>query len=311
MKKILLSALLLFTAIACNDDDNPVEDNYPTDGIALPEVKSALLIHSYNPLSGYSSQIPSLILEDAFPDELNTLVTVADANNFLYSPLTDSLSLNQPLEPAIAFYLNDQTVSPGTLFGDVETAILRRPVATVNHKVTSNDTAWIIDNKIKFFKDTMNANFYVATYLTATYKAAEYSNTVNLKVNAAPDFVINQDSVSVWDFALNNIDSSKTLTTPGEPFYHSKVLVRNFNEESAWGTRLGEYTPFGVSFSENDVIGTRSTPIRHYFLKPDLDLDGAFEPGIEYKAGFLTVIWAYNEDAGRYDYVNSVSTQME
>ncbi len=310
MKKYFSFALLVTALIACNPDDEPVDTAYVTDGISLKETKQALLIHSYNPLVGYASQIPSLILEDAHKGEFNYLSTVAIPNTALTSPLTDSIALNQPLEPAIAFYLNDKTVDPSALYEETELALARRPVASVNHVVTTNDTAWLVDSKIKFYRDTNNPEFRIETYLTANFKAAQYPNNIDLRVNAAPNFVVNQDSLSVWDMELNNIDSSATLTSMGEIFYHKHVLAKNFNEESAWGFKLEEYTPFGQSFSENDVIGTSSTPIRHYFNKPDLGFDNAFEPGIEYDPGFLTVIWCYNEETGRYDYINSVFTQL-
>lgn len=311
MKKIFLSALLIVVAVACNDDDKPVDNSYPTDGLSLPETKQALLIHSYNPLAGYTSQIPSLILEDAFPDAFNYLSTVAIPNTPLTSGLTDSIALNQPLEPAISFYLNDKTVDPGMLYSETELAVARRPVASVNHVITSNDTAWLIDSKIKFFKDTSNSGFRVETYLTADIQAAVFPNGLDLRVSAAPNFVITKDTASVWDVDLNNIDSSATLTTKGDAFYHKHVLAKNFNTESAWGTLLGEYTPFGESFSENDVIGTSSTPIRHYYLKPDLGFADAFDPGLPYNPGFLTVIWCFNQNTGRYDYVNSVFTSLD
>ncbi len=313
MKKIVLLALLFLSAIACEEDDQcddcPIP--YVTDGIPLDQVKSSLLIHSYNPGAGYASQIPSLILEDALPGTFNSLYTVADQNSFLYSPLTDSISLNQPLEPAISFYLNDRTVAPNELISRAGAIAGKAPVATVNHVVTSNDTAWLVDSKIKFFKDTANPDFYIATYLCANFAAAKYGNALDLRVNSQADFVVNQGNVSVWDMNLPNIDSTALLKTPGDIFHHENILVKNFNEESAWGTRLSEYTPFGETFSDGDIIGTASTPIRHFFHKPDLGFDDAYEPNAPYDPTFITVVWTYNEETGRYDYVNSVATRLD
>lgn len=311
MKRIILSAILILAAIGCKDDEEKMDPPFVTDGISLDQEKSALLIHSYNPLVGYASQIPSLMLEDAYEGEFNSLYTIADPNHPLYSSLTDSIALNQPLEPAIAFYLNEKTVQPNEIFTEAELALRRNPVATVNHVVSQNDTAWFVDSKIKFFRDTANPRFFIATYLTANIQAAVHTNGVDLRVSNQANFVITADTASVWDMEVFSLDSAKTLTAKGDPFYHVNVLAQNFNKDHAWGTSLSEYTPFGQSFSENDIIGTESTPIQHYFLKPNLGYSDAYEPGMPYTPGFLTVIWVFNVETGRYDYINSVHSTLE
>ncbi len=311
MKRILLLALGLSTIVACKDDPAPAPSGYPTDGLALPETKNALLINSYLPMVGYATDIPSLIAEDAFAGQINMLNVVNDANNPLYSRISDSLALNQPLQMAPAHYVNDETFSFDGLIGAIDNANKRRPIAAVNHAITSNDTAWIVDSKVKFFRDTVNQGFRIETYMLANVRAREYDNSsIDLKVNPSDGIVRTVGNASRWAFELQNFDSTRTLTTRDDFYVHRQIMARNFNPESAWGFPFTDYSPFGQAFSVGDIIGTRTTPIQHFFMKPGSGSTLAYEPGFDYIPSFLTVIWVLNEDTFKYEYINSVLTTV-
>jgi len=311
MKKIiiLLAATLFFTA--CEDDPVVAPLGYPTDGLALPETKSALIIGSYLPTTGFTYDILRATLQDIYPDQVNYLSVVGTQGSALYNSLTDSISLNQPLNPAPSLYLNDGPLDLATATVSIEKAIGRRPVATVNHAISSNDTAWIIDNKVKFWRDTTGGSFWIETYLASSMIAANYQSIgANLQVTAVPGFIRNQDSVSLWEQDIQNVDSTSILFTKDSPYIHPMVLSSSANADYAWGVNISEYTPFGASFSINDVIGTKSTPIKHYILKPDSDIEGAYAPGFEFTPTFVTVIWSLNAETAKFEYINSVSTTL-
>jgi hypothetical protein len=215
------------------------------------------------------------------------------------------------LAPAPSMYISNETITPDALTAKIESEINRKPLATVNHIVTANDTAWLIDSKLKFWKDTTNPHFRIETYMLVSTPAARYNNSgVDFTISGAADVLTTPDTLSIWALELNNLDSTRLLTTKDDPFYHQNILVQSFNSESPWGTGFDDYTPFGATFSAGDIIGTKTTPVRHYFLKPDSGLDGAFMPGWDFKASFLTVIWVQNRDTFKYEYINSVMTNL-
>jgi len=311
MKKIILflTAALFFTA--CEDDPIIAEPGYPTDGLVLAETKNALLIASYMPASGYTFEILRATIQDLYPDEINYFSVVGDQSNPLYNGLTDSISLNQPLEPAPSLYLNDASLDLANVQESIEMKLNRKPLASVNHAVGQNDTAWLIDSKIKFWKDSTGGDFYIETYLGSTMIAANYiSEGINLQTTAATGFIRNADSVSYWVKDIPNSDSSKVLFQKDSPYRHPMVLSGSSNPDFAWGVNLCEYTPFCAAFSENDLIGTEFTPIRQYILKPDSDIEGAYSPGFNFRPTFITVIWSLNNETAKFDYVNSVSTTL-
>lgn len=312
MKRFALLALSVLSLAACKDDPAPTASSYPTDGLALPQVKNAMALTSYLPTAGVATQIPSLIFKDAYQENFNYVNVVNNPTSPFYSPIADSITFNQPLQAPPSFYLNDQSADllniPAAAEA-IDVALKKKPVASVNHKVTITDTAWVVDSKVKFWKDTANNGFRIATYMVASVKAAMYPN-VNLLLNPSTGVIKTENDMSIWETAIPSLDSTSNVVSPGDIFYHQNILVKNFNEESAWGFPFTEYTPFGESFSAGDVIGTSTTPIRHYFPKPDSKIDGAFEPDFEFTPAFITVIWCQNADTYKYEYINCVMTEL-
>lgn len=311
MKRIAILAFGLLLFSACEDDPVVTDNSYPTDGLALPEVRTSILLNSYNPSLGFVSETGRLLAADAYPGAFTHMSLVNDGASPLYSAIADSIYLNQPLAAGPSFYLNDQTVDPALLLQSVDDAQGKRPIAVVNHKVTTNDTAWIIDSKVKFFRDTVNPGFRIATYMATSLVAKNYPGLgFNLNTNPAQGLVKNVGDATLWEVDLDNIDSTRKITTANDTFMHRNVMVKNYNPESAWGTSFEEYSPFGQSFSEGDVIGTRTTPIRHYFLRPESGDSDAHDPGYAFSPSFVTIIWVQNQDTDKYEYVNSVMTTL-
>lgn len=318
MKKLFLLPILMLLFAACGDEgegDGLTTPSYPTDNLALPEQKNALLIASYLPANGGIAAVPNLVLENQYREQFAMMSVIQDPALFpIYTTAADSLSLNQPLQTAPAFYLNDADANLATLPEEVETALTRKVLMSVNHRVSQNDTAWIIDAKVKIWEDTLGPNFFIETYFLANFKAVNYSDLgINLQMQASQGFIRSQDSLSLWDRDILSLDSSRTVVRNGDPVFHPSILLAHATEASAWGAPLGSYTPFGNNFQANDVIGTRSTPIRHYFLKPDqfpTNEPMANLEEIEFQPVFITIIWALNEDFGKYEYINSIASPL-
>lgn len=311
MKRFALFALSILALTGCEDDPVVTQNAYPTDGLALSQVRNSLIMTSYLPMSGYTTQIPNLVLDDAYGENVHYMNVVNDPNNTFYSAIADSITFNQPLDAPPAFYLNDATVDLPSLAEAVATSLAKNPIASVNHKLTNTDSAWVIDSKVRFWKDTINSGFRIATYMLVNAKAANNPTTgINLTVNPAQGVILNNNDLSQWDTDIPNIDSTGSVASKGDIFYHQNVLVKNFNDESAWGSPFTDFSPFAQSFSRGDVIGTESTPIRHYFPKPDSDIEGAFTPDYEFSPSFITIIWCQNADTYKYEYINSVLTSM-
>ena len=311
MKKILvlLAASMFFAA--CEEEAPAPVLGYPTDGLALPETKNALLIASYAPATGFTYDILRATIQDLYPKQVNYMSLVGSQSSPLYNGLTDSISLNQPLDPAPSLYLNEAALDIANAVVSIEKELNRRPIATVNHVVSSNDTAWVIDSKVKFWRDTAGGSFYIETYLASSMVAANYQSLgANLQTTAVSGYIRNVDSLSVWDADILNADSSAVLFKKDEPFMHPMIVSGSANPAFAWGVNIGEYTPFGAAYSVNDVIGTKSTPIKHYILKPDSDLEGAYAPGFSFTPTFITVIWSLDKETAKFEYINSVSTTL-
>lgn len=311
MKKLLLIGLISTTFFACDKDDEvPATIVYTTDGLPLPMEKKALLLMGYS--SGSAATINYEIFrqlsEAEYGAKLNHLSLGIVEGNIFYSPEADTIRTNFLSLTPPSFVVDFEEVSGAEVFDAIESSISTAPLLSVAHKVSENDTAWIVDNKVKFFQDTSSAGIYIETYMLGRIRAKTYEGDVNLNVAEVADLTSRKDSASFWATDVMSLDSTKNVISSGDEYYHQWVLMRGFNPKSAWGKQLGSYWPFGGEFFRGDVIGTRDTPIRHHFLKePKLDGDDVEIP-YDFEPQFITVVWALNPFTSAYEYVNSYAT---
>lgn len=304
MRKLALFAVLSLFIVSCDndDDDNGSDSNtgYPTDDLALPNRVNSLLLTNYGPAdqATLSYEVARLVNESSYGGQLNHLSLVVAQGNPLYSITADTIRANFLNLGVPAFVVDFEGVTPLGLPDAVEAETNKNPLLYVAHEVTSNDTAWVVDSKVKFFKDTTSSGIFIQTYLLGQIRAREYDN-VNLNAASVSNLTTIRDMETFWDATVPNLDSSANAINENDPFFHRWVLLEGFQGDT-WGTQLGSYWPFGPEFFKNDVIGTRDTPIRHYFLKPEKgDYEFSFSPQ------FLTVVWILNPFTGNYEYVNS------
>lgn len=314
MKKYFALSLLIFGLAACDDNDNGDDQNdgsYPTDNLKLDPEKRTMVFFSYNPKSSAMASYEQfrLMAESFFEGDMDYMTLVSDANSTLYAEAADSLGTELSLVSPPQFMINKTPVDLSNVFDELEDANtdMRVPVASVSHKVTRTDSAWIVDNKVKFWKDTLAEDFFVETYFLANVPAVNYSSmSLDLRHPAVQNFINNGDSLSTWATDIKSvIDTGKVIVKAGTEYVHPYILVDSYTENSIYGTRISEYSPFGFFFSQNDVIGTRYTPIRHYFYKPDIDDDIYAEMTYEFEPVFLSIIWSKNSKTGEVDFINS------
>lgn len=318
MRKIALLVLIFTSLASCKDDEEPTPvAGYPTDDLVFTEQTNSLLLFSYNTNSGVTASYELIrkLVEDRFGDTLNHMSLVYDSNLPLFSTSADTLSQILSVGLAPDFYYNQYAYNPSIfdiLVSDISAFNKRKPIASISHAVTKTDSAWIVDNKIKFWKDTSGSHFTVETYYLNDVVAASYWSSlgIDLRIGSVNGVVNQGDSISTWEENFYNLDSSNLIVTAGERYVHNYVMVDNFSESSVFGDPISDYTPFNL-FSFNDVIGTSSTPIRHYFLRPGHDDDPSDDILYEFEPVFLSVIWAYDALDGTYTAINSYMSKSD
>ncbi len=302
MKKLCFLFVGLAFLASCDEDDDKNSGPYTTDSLVLKAEKNALLMQGYNFNLNVSVgfDIARHVMEDVYGRNLNHVSFLDQgAGNFYYDKV-DTILNNFQTPTFPYFYLNGLSSNIGTLQLEIEDAITGRPLASVANVVSSNDTAWVVDCKVKFFMDTLSSGIFIETYMLADIQAANYDPLEDLRFTELPGFVANDDFSSKWAASIPNIDTTKSIFNQGETVVHRYIAQANFNTSSAWGTSMGEYSPFGGEFANGDVYGTRHTPIRHHFLKPKA---GEFD--YNRKVRFLTVVWILNPFSNSMEYVNS------
>lgn len=316
MKKILLlSTIIALSFSSCKDDDEtPISKGYVTDGLPLAEEKNALLMTGtslQNPGTGVYETI-RLIGTDDFKGRVNTFNLLNSNATKLYDPYADSIMMNfqSPMSPY--FVVNDEEVPLDltSLINALKAGTRGKPVLAVSHKVTQNDSAWVVNHKVKFFKDSIYDQFFIDTYMLAKLKAQVYNPDelmeISLRIPNSKDLIVNPEEPmeSQWANDIPNLDSSGFVAKKGDAFYHQNLLIDKFDSTSTWGPQLGSYWPFGGEFYAGDVIGTKDTPIIQYFLKSK-NMTDFFDT---YDIKFMSIVWVRNPLTGTMEHVNSYTS---
>lgn len=306
MKRILFVFAVICSITACKEDNgtDPGENTgYPTDGLTLEKSKKSMLIMNYDMTSQatISFEIIRKLNEEMFGDNLNHVSFVSNPGMPLHSPVADTLMnfFGVDISMAPSFVLETKEVMLNEVSEAVEMSINEKPFMAVAHKVSENDTAWVIDNKVKIFKDTATFAIFIDTYMLVNIDAKKY-DTLDLRMPELKDFTKNTDNTSMWAIQIPNADTSAYVTQVGEQYVHPYIFVDNYSE-NPFGEKLSDINPFGFQYQENDVLGTRYTPIRHYFLKEDYKM--LDKKGI--RPQFLSVVWFLDPFTGNYNYINS------
>ena len=315
MKKILLlSTVIALSLSSCKEDEPVIASKYATDGLPLPQEQNALLMvgtNLQNPANGLNETV-RLIAEDEYLGRINTIQMLNSNTTKYYETYADSIMMNfqSPSPPYYVVNGESVPVDLSELLSAYKIATRKKPLLAVSHKVTQNDTAWIVNHKIKFFMDTIYDQFFIDTYMLAKLKAQTYNSgepeMVNLRIQNFPGLIVNPPvpMESQWDIDVPNMDSSKVLVKEGDPFYHQNLFIDKYDSTSTWGPQLGSYWPFGGEFYAGDVIGTEDTPIMQYFLKDNsmAEIFGAYD------IQFMSVVWVRNPLTGSIEHVNSYTS---
>tara|TARA_R110002072_G_scaffold184135_3_gene340536 strand:- start:2279 stop:3211 length:933 start_codon:yes stop_codon:yes gene_type:complete len=303
----LLAIALIFSS--CEDDEPVVSNNYPTENISLTAETNSLVILEYSSTSSTSanSELIRGDLADMFSSNVVHLSLASNVADPMYVANGDSISDHFGGKPAGTFLLNGSAKTAPEILSSIDEINdnkYTKPILSVGHVMTTNDTAWIADILVEFFKDTLTPFLYIESYLVADVEAINYNGTNPVDLRLKPDspLVTNQGETTKWAKDFYNSDTTKLLYPINSTYMHKGVFLGNFNSENSFGTQLASYTKFGGEYFKGDNIGLKQNPIQHYFLKSDYDhLDFSFQ------ARIVTVVWAYDFIDLDYKYVNSYS----
>lgn len=302
----LLAIALIFSS--CEDDEPTVDPPFVTSSINLSAETNSLVILEYSTTSSNSSTSELIRgnLVDMFPNNVMHLSLASDLNDPLYTPLGDSLSDHFGGKPVGTFLLNGAAKTAPEILASIDEInnnIFTKPLLSVGHVMTSNDTAWIADVLVEFFKDSITPFLFIESYLVADFVAADYPNLtppLDLRLKPNNPQIFSGGANTIWTNDFSNSDTSKVLYAKDSPFVNKGVFLGNFNSTNVFGTQLATYTKFGGEYFSGDNIGLEQNPIRHYFLKSDYDhLKFNFTPRI------VTVVWSFDFIDLDYKYVNS------
>lgn len=306
MKQIfsLLAIALVFSS--CKEDDPIITSTYPTERLnPSPETNSFVIVeYSSTSSNSANSELIRGSLLDMFPSNLVHLSLISNTGDPLYVPNGDSLSDHFGGKPAGTFLLNGAAKSVPEILASIDEIndnISTKPILSVAHAMSTNDTAWIADILVEFYKDTVTPFLYIESYLVADMEALLYNaGPIDLRLKPNSPLTTNVGEITQWAKDFFNADTTKLLYPVSSTYTHKGVFLGNFNPNNEFGTPLASYTKFGGEYFSNDNIGLQQNPIQHYFLKSDYDhLDFTFKPRI------VTVVWVYDFIALDYKYVNS------
>ena len=102
-----------------------------------------------------------------------------------------------------------------------------------------------------------------------------------------------------------NADTSKVLESKGSPFYYENVFLAKFDSTGTWGYPLGDYWPFNNEFYNGDIIGTKDTPIRHYFQKFTSQNADSEDLVANTEISFMSIVWVRDMSTGSFVHANS------
>ncbi len=302
----LLAIALIFSG--CKDDPDIVLPPFATDGLSLSPETNSLVILEYNTLSSSSanSELIRGNLLDMFPNNIVTLSLASGAGDPLFVSNADSLSDHFGGKPAGTFLLNGAAKSVPEILAAVDEIndnISTKPVLSVAHAMSTNDTAYVADILIEFYKDTITPFFYIESYLVGDIGAIQYPDltpALDLRLSPNNSLVAKDGLVTKWAKDFSNSDTTKVLYPGGSTYIHNGIFLGNFNSSNVFGTPLANYTKFGGEYFKGDNIGLKQNPIQHYFLKSDYD-HLKFSKSLR----IVTVVWSWDFVDLEYKYVNS------
>lgn len=314
MKKILLFSALLAILGSCGEDDpKPVVDSGP----ATPEEKYNVLLFQGSDIQNSASALleeARIQALDVYGNRLNTLHIVSTPIGPLYEADGDTIMMNFQSPPFPFLVVGNEDVFPTDLINKVKVALRQKPLLAVTNKVSQNDTAWIIDHKVKFFMDTITTDIYIDTYMLGSSKARKYATDIagvsmDIRMAATEKLISNPQNIkpaeSQWDKNILNEDLSTILVNKGETFYYENQFLAKFDSTGTFGYALGDYWPFGGEFYDGDIIGTNDTPIRHYIRKFTSANAASPDYVMNTKLRFMSVVWVRDNATGSFVVANS------
>ena len=307
-----LAALALVSCNRKNDDANTgVDGPYPTDNLVVLEKQYALLSETTGSWCQYCPNGARAVKEAEVQFGSFLLPVGLHTNDPLSNPTSADWEANYPTTGVPNFYVGNDDAGQ-----DIEAKLLalgaQEPFMGVAHTVQESADAYTVYAKVKVFKPSTTSNYLIQSYLLADVQAKGFSGVDLTQVSSVP--IVNQGTVnegSYWtqdlDFLFGNgttIDTVR-IANANERYFHEFSLIDRSNTDFSWGASLDTINPFGTEYLEDDVFGTKFTPIKLVIEKKSI-------APIEVKRyHILTVIWKFRQDGTiGYDFINGDMTHL-
>lgn len=298
-----LSAGVLLSSCERRDDNGGAtggSNSYPTDNLVVETKKRALVQETTGLWCQYcpNGAEQLTIAKGAYGADIVSVST--HTNDILETPAATTFMTNFPTSAVPNFYVDTvQVDNYNELRSKVGDALSVQPVVGVTHAVSENDTAYLIYPKIQFFESVNGEAFFVECYMTLdAIEAKDYGNGLDLNQVSSVATVTTGAGATPTRWTTNAADLDGTfLIMAGDTYLHEDVLWKAGANTPDWGLDLSEVNPFGNVYTEDDVYGTKYTPITISILKDSLDYPT--------EISFSTVVWKLvTGDTPYYEFVN-------
>jgi hypothetical protein len=306
MKKFaFLSMAALVAFAACKKETEPEATPYPTDGLTPSSNQKALVFEATGAWCQWCPRGAELMLRinGTYEDDVVALALHGgNGTDALKNPTATAL-LNQflPGTGFPGFFVQNEETDEGDVLGAIDAALLLKPVLGVTHKVVETDTSFNVYAKVEFFKDALNEEFMVQSYLVLNdVEARDYGSGIDLnQISVLPYVATGSGSQPTrWTEDKGIVNNVPTVKA-GESFYHKESVISQ-GKNGPMGIPLKDVNPFGTEYIEGDILGTKNTPIVLVISKQSL-------PAVPFELDFsaATIVWKLRQDgSGKYDYVN-------
>ncbi len=313
-KHALIAPIIALGMVACEtpDDKDEPGGSYPSNSVTVRGTQQVNLaeITAVDCGTCLPTQVTMEVLKARYPGRI--VPFSLHAGDTLYTPFMNDLYLT----------LGDDNSNPNKLFingiqvtGDpfeIVGAIIDSevpPVMGVGHAVRSNDTAWLVYPKVKFFANDQS-DYYVQSYVMLDNAVAKQYGGVDItQASAFAEVQAGSNGTpSIWTQNAGPVDSVTFLYQQGDAYMHHDVaLYAGVNDTNVYGLPLSVINPIGQNFFQGDVFGNEFTPIEIAVPKPDFDMIRHVEGEIK----VATIVWQrISGTPDLYVFVNGYYSEM-
>lgn len=305
--------LIAMTAVACDptEDDDP-ETTYPSDNLSVTADQNIFVVERTNVDCGscITTQEATEVMKTLYPERI--IPMSLHTTDTLYTDFNLAVEATLGIDAGNTFnlFINHTQVAsnPYEIVQDIIDGNIPSGVG-VNHATGTNDTAWIIYPKVKFFADNQS-DLYVQSYVMLDGVVAKQYAGVDLTQQSTDSRVTTgaNGSPTYWNQNGGQTGDNEYLYSANTTYlHHDDLLAAGVNDTSEYGIPLSTINPLGQSFFNGDIFGNQYTPIEIFVPFPDFDIASAV--GADLKV--VTIVWERIPGSPDvYSFVNGYYSEM-